>query len=730
MLLAAGLLAAAALAITWRALAPSDASEVSVSDLAFSPDGVLVQRAAPDSPLRPGDRVLKIAGTGLPTPDRTPVHTGQILPYEIVRDGRTIIVDVGLRAYPIGRNLLRNWPSVLVTLVLLVASGTIFAARPQDPAAHAAVTASALAATTVAASGFISLEALDLAAGDQFWRWYGGELCFALLWGAILHFALSFPEVTDPRRYRVSVLVSYTAPPVLHGVIAGFAYLFFDDPLLKFVAVSSPALGALYVYPLLVVGVLVATYLRRRDRLLRRRLRWLAIALGGGAAIYLAAWVIPGLLTGQSPVPPEYHSLAFLPVPIAVGTAILRHRALNIDVVIGRSLAYGGLTVLLAVLYVGVVTLLNALFPAMVGPWEQALAAAIIALAVQPLHAALRSLINKRLFGDRNDPYWIVSTLAARLENSSTPAEQLSTMVETMGRALRIPYVAIELNRGAGREMAASFGVPAGLTDRLPLTYQGEPVGQLVIARRTQHGALRRKERAMLAEVAHHAGAAAYTARLTADLVHTRDRLVNAREEERRRLLRELHDGVGPTLAAVTIGLHAARRAIGDNSPTAMVLGKLQGSLSAAVTEIRKLARDLRPPMLDKLGLLAALKDYIDTINSDIEGLFIVLRAPEELPQLPPAIDVAAYRIVSEALTNVVRHAGARSCVVHLWIDHAINIAVVDDGTGLTGEHDEGVGLSSMRERAIEVGGDFRAERLSTGGTRVVATLPLPKEAL
>src|SRR5207245_960455 len=138
----------------------------------------------------------------------------------------------------------------------------------------------------------------------------------------------------------------YASPLLLYALIAGFAYLALNNRLLKFVSASSPAVGALYVYPVLVVGVLVGNYARRRDRLLRRRLRWLAIALGGGAAAYLAIWVLPAAVTGRPLLPPEYHTLVFLPVPVAVGMAILRHRALNIEVVLGRSLAYGALTVL------------------------------------------------------------------------------------------------------------------------------------------------------------------------------------------------------------------------------------------------------------------------------------------------------------------------------------------------------------------------------------------------
>lgn len=132
----------------------------------------------------------------------------------------------------------------------------------------------------------------------------------------------------------------------------------------------------------------------------------------------------------------------------------------------------------------------------------------------------------------------------------------------------------------------------------------------------------------MLAEVARHAGTVAHTARLTTDLLRSRDRLVSAREEERRQLLRELHDGVGPTLAAITLGLHASRRAIGESAPSAMLLAKLQDALNGASTEVRRLAHGLRPPALEKLGLRAAIEDYIGTIGH-APGLTISYDAPE-----------------------------------------------------------------------------------------------------
>ncbi|WP_158885243.1 histidine kinase [Amycolatopsis anabasis] len=724
-------LVAAGWAIAWRALTPSDGTVVNTGDFAVPGGAVTVETAAPDGPLRAGDQVLSINGA---TPGSVPggpaAEAGQVLRYQVLRDGRPLDLDVPLRPYPVADSLLDSWPSILVVGALLATSGAIFAARPRDPATQAAITASAIGAATVAGSGYFQLEALDLVAGSQFWRWYGGEFCFLLLWGGMLHFALSFPEVGSRRRFCRHVLAGYGLGLVLYLAVAGYALLAEDDPLTRLNLLGSPSLGALFAYPPVIAAALIGKYVTHKDPLLRKRMRWLVAALGGGATLYLVVWTIPAAVHGTPWLDWRFQTLAFLPVPFVVSMAIARHQALNIEVVLSRSLVYGTLSVLLAGLYVGVVSVFSLLFPPVDQLWQQAIAAALIALAVQPLRARVQALINTRLFGERHDPYHVVSALASRLEKIHTPAEQLPAVVETIGVALRLPYVAIELDRDAGREKAASYGEPTALCHRLPLSYQGEAVGSLVIARRSPREVLGRKERSVLTEVARHAGTVVYTARLTTDLIRSRDRLVTAREEERRRLLRELHDGVGPTLAAITLGLHASRRAIGESTPTGVMLARLQEALKGANAEIRRLAHGLRPPVLEKRGLLAALEDYIGTVNRAAQdatpGLTIALDAPDRLPDLPPAVDVAAYRIICEALTNVTRHARARRCTVALRANGELSITVTDDGVGLRGRNGAGIGLSSMRERAAELGGEFRAEQNETGGTRVCATLPLP----
>ncbi|HEU5469429.1 MAG TPA: sensor histidine kinase [Actinophytocola sp.] len=741
LLLTLTLLGVAAWCLASRAAAPSDGTTISSGDAPISSDGVIVTAVLdPAGPVRPGDRVVAINGISLTDriggrPGGPPA--GDPVRYELLRGDQRVVVDVALRPYPVWSALAAGWPTLLVTGLLLITAVAVFLVRPLDPAAQAALSAAALTVVTTSGSAYFGLEAIDLVAGDQFWRWYTGEFAYALVWGAMLHFALAFPAITHRARYRWLVTLGYLGPVVLYGVTAGVAVLL-PDPVQRLYVLGAPALPTLFVYPLCVLGVLVHKYLRCTEDQIRRPLRWLATTLGGGVAVYLAVWVLPSFIGGQPLLPDRFHALAFVAVPVAVVAAILRHQALDIEVVVSRSLVYGALSAGVIGLYIGLVGALSLVFPPIQSLWVQAAVAATIAVAVQPLRARLQAVINKRLFGDADDPYRVVSTLASRLENTHTPGAMLPAMVETVSTALRLPYVAIEITARGRTETAASVGAPTGELHRMPLTFQGERVGYLVIAPRGPREGLRRRDRVALAEVTRHAGAAVYTARLTRDLRRSRDRLVRAREKERRRILHELHDGVGPTLAAVALGIDASQRSIGNDTATGVLLGRLRDELQAAIVEIRRLAHGLRPPVLDRIGLIPAIREYAAALASRTargedsdEGVNIVLEVPSVLPKLPASVDVAAYRIICEALTNVTRHAAARSCAVRLWVDDDLHIEVVDDGIGIgqTALTDGGVGLTSMRERAAELGGDCLVEADREGGTRVFATLPLPKEA-
>jgi signal transduction histidine kinase len=225
--------------------------------------------------------------------------------------------------------------------------------------------------------------------------------------------------------------------------------------------------------------------------------------------------------------------------------------------------------------------------------------------------------------------------------------------------------------------------------------------------------------------------------RSNARLIAARERLVTAREEERRRLRRDLHDGLGPALAALTLKVGAARKLLPrDREAADALLAELSDDIQATVSDIRRLVYDLRPPTLDELGLVGAIRERATQYSfgnagngSDVEGaLRVIVIAPERLPALPAAVEVAAYRIAVEALTNVARHAHAHTCQVRLTLDEALQLDISDDGIGLSPERRSGVGLTAMRERALELGGVYVVESAVEGGAHIMARLPIPKE--
>lgn len=270
---------------------------------------------------------------------------------------------------------------------------------------------------------------------------------------------------------------------------------------------------------------------------------------------------------------------------------------------------------------------------------------------------------------------------------------------------------------------------------RLPLIYQGKTVGQLIAGPRGPGESFGQADRQLLENIAHQAGPAAYAVQLTQDLRQSRVRLVTAREEERRRLRRDLHDGLGPVLASQGLKMAAASQLLQDNPDKArQLLEELAAQNEATVAEIRRLVYELRPAALDDLGLVGAVCDYASGLKAGARNsprLQVDVQAPADgLRPLPAAIEVAAYRISTEALTNVARHAQARCATVSFALVAAndvrtLHVEIVDDGIGLPGDHRAGIGLISMRERAEEVGGNFLIESPPRKGTRVVADLPL-----
>ncbi len=427
--------------------------------------------------------------------------------------------------------------------------------------------------------------------------------------------------------------------------------------------------------------------------------------------------------------------------PLSIGIAILRYQLWDIDLIIHRTLVYGILTFLVAGLYVLIVGGLGAALQAQGNLALSLVATGLIAVLFQPLRLWLQRRINRLLYGQRDEPYAVITRLGSRLEATLAPDAVLPTIVETVAQALKLPYAGILLRYDGELTTVADYGKPAGTPLMLPLLYQGETIGQLALAPRSPREAFSAADMHLLNELAHQVGLAAHAVHLTDDLQRSNEHLaaarmhlVTAREEERRRLRRDLHDGLGPTLAALTLKIGAARKLLArDPAAADTMLLELNGDIEMTVNDIRRLVSNLRPPSLDELGLVGALREYIaqQTIlkkTGEANGLHMMFDAPDDLPPLPAAVEVAAFRIAQEALTNVVRHAQASICQVRLQLDEALSLKISDDGIGISAEQRTGVGIRSMRERAAELGGSCMVEAGPTGGMRVLAHLPIVKE--
>jgi two-component system, NarL family, sensor kinase len=419
--------------------------------------------------------------------------------------------------------------------------------------------------------------------------------------------------------------------------------------------------------------------------------------------------------------------LSLAALAATMGIAILRHRLYGLDVYVDRALVLSGLTIVLGGLYVVAVVLASRLLGQDAELGVALPATALVAVAFQPVRERLERGVNRLLHGQRDEPYAAISTLGRRLGEAMAPSLVLPVMVETIADTLRLPYVAVELAAEPGKA-AATHGTPAaGVALRLPLVHAGERVGTLLIGARAHGETLDPADRRLLEDFARRASAAASAVALSVEVQRSRERLVTAREEERRRLRGDLHDGLGPTLAGAVLTIDAARRVLArDPQGADALLDRAAASVEGTVTDLRRVVYALRPPALDQLGLVGALAQQTTTLSMGDAQLICEVVAPDPMPPLPAAVEVAAFRIAQEALTNVARHSQARRALVTIAVDSALRLEVRDDGLGLPEHPRTGVGLTSMRERSTELGGSFEIAPADGGGTLVRVRLPLP----
>jgi signal transduction histidine kinase len=483
-------------------------------------------------------------------------------------------------------------------------------------------------------------------------------------------------------------------------------------------------------------------YISTREQ--RQQTKWVVYALSLWLlfiGLSIIPWILVQNLPAGAPIP-GWLSLAqlawsistmFLPVSLTI--AVTRYRLYDIDTLINRTLVYGGLSVGVLGVYALVVGSLGVLFQSSDNLIVALVATGLVAVLFNPLRLRLQRAVNRLLYGERDEPLTVLRRLGQRLENSGMPEETLNAIVETVAHTLKFPYAEISLRRGEAFEHAVSHGQRKNEIVSFPVQYQGETIGSLNVTLRGPGEQLAESDLKLLRHIAQQSGPVAHAVQLTRDLHRSRVRTITAREKERRRLRRDLHDGLGPVLASQGLKIAAVTHLLEtDPGRVQQILDEIASQNEAAVAEIRRLVYALRPPELDELGLVGAVRDYVAGLNvAQKEGIEIQVQDPEILQEsqvFPAAVEVAAYRIATEALTNVIRHSHAHHCEISFVVDSGdfgkeLRLEIADDGIGIPSDCKEGVGLNSMRERAEEVGGELHIDSAPQQGTIIVAYFPL-----
>jgi signal transduction histidine kinase len=527
---------------------------------------------------------------------------------------------------------------------------------------------------------------------------------------------------------------------IFNGRSAIFSVFFGLYPLFYAEQITLPISQPYFLLLLLVLAVIFYGYRRLFDEAERRQTR---LAILGIFIFFIGVPIWSYTFEIAAPAPGRDRLLTTvggwtlcmittIALPAAIFAAILRDRLWDMAIILNRTLVYGALSLGIVAVYALVVGGLGTLFHAQGNLFFTLLATGLVAILFQPAREWLQKTINRLMFGERDDPYKVLSQLGRQLGETAVPSQTLPAIAATICQTLKLPYAAIELAANEERQPAASSGERGtAVLQEWPLRYQGEIVGWLQAAPRSPGEPFTAKEQQLLGDIAAQAGAAAYSLRLTNALQKSREKLVLAREEERRRIRRDLHDELGPTLASQTFAIDAILDLLAsDPAEAARLLRGLKTQNQATVTEIRRLVYELRPPALDELGLVGALQAHAAQLHKPHSLQIQIIARPDPLPPLSAAVEVAAYRIALEAMTNAARHAGAHSCAVHLQAeDSRLTLTVADDGRGLALNGRTGVGFHSMRERAEELGGRLRIESGEKRGTRVTAVLPLSSQS-
>lgn len=570
------------------------------------------------TPLRSGDEIIAVGGVvqaqkvSLQQPQMSAGWVdGGTVRYTIKRDGTPLDLDVPL--HRLGWNgTLRAFGSSLVqqlprwhTFALLGAI-MIFALRPRIRTAQLVL---------VALGGLYAILALTWASNSIAASAAPTPVWFVLLflnlcWGwlfapTLLLVVLSFPRRVWPlaRRPRLTVVLIYGLP------LAAIAASFITGNIVFYLAALG--LGTLSVI-VATLAVTTHTFLRVPDAVVRAQTSWLALGIGVGLAFFPAMFVLgfafPDLRDAIERLPPwiglPFQAIPSLVFPLCLGIAITRYRLFDIDLIINRTLVYASLTGAVIGIYLLVVGYLGWLLQTGDNLVLSLIATGIVAVVFAPIRNLVQRGVNRLLYGERDEPYQVLTRLGQRLETALGPISALTLTVETIAQALKLPYVAITLRQADEVQTVVAYGAARNDVNRYPLTYTGEVVGELVAASRAPNETLNPADQRLLHDLARQIGTVAHGVSLTARLEQARLRLVTERGEARRRLGSDLHDRIGHQLAAATRQVERANHLVGaDQNSAQVLLNDITQQLRSVAQEVRGLAHELFPPELALLAL-------------------------------------------------------------------------------------------------------------------------------
>jgi two-component system NarL family sensor kinase len=615
--------------------------------------------------------------------------------------------------------------NAILGLVLAVAGWPIAVYRPRNLIGWSLLAGACCWASTgagIALLAWADSQNLD----GSFWRVVATVTNMGWTWALSVCLPLALlllPEGRLPgRRWRWALpLLAFNGLAFAAlGVLSNFSLAvgvpgYFSWPQVNALSWPMAVLGVtvLSSYGLALAALLMRFY-RASDQV-RRQLSWVLLALLIVVVIFALDPILPDSI---------FSILVIALIPLSITVAVLRYQLFDIQLVLSRSMLYVLLTAGVVGTYLVIVAVSDTVVRTALGLGSSVVATLLIAVVFNPVRVWLQRKVDRVIYGARRDPAEAMAAVGARLgEVGGADSAGLPGVLQALATVMRFPWAAVVVQ---GAEIA-SYGDPPAARHATPLRQGGEVVGELIVGLRPGEARIDPGDARVLDLVSAPIAAAVQAVALAEQLRSSREQVITAREEERRRLRRDLHDGLGPVLTGVVLNAEAAlRRLASDPAQAAGLLVQLRDQATGALEDIRRLVYDLRPPALDSLGLVEALREQAAVMGKreNAGPLRVSVEAPTPLPELPAAVEVAAYRIVTEALTNVVRHSSASAAVVMLTVTAGVlQISVHDDGINLGAGWQAGVGLTSIRERAAELGGRCRIEHDRTGG-RVDVELP------